>query len=123
MTTPRLSTRGSRYAPARAAASRAPRMTGDAASRVRRVTVAVNGLYYENSLIGLAHQLHKCPGILDVAVDPRAGTALITFDESRLSEDAVIRLISDCGYELGRRDVAHAEAGAMRAVGDTTRAD
>lgn len=95
-------TRGSRYTSPRSAPAPVP-------AQVRRVTVAVNGLHYEHSPVGLAHQLHGNPGIVDVAVDTRAGTALITFDETRLSEDAVIHLVSECGYELGRRDIASAK--------------
>lgn len=96
------STRDSRYA--------APL---DAPARLRRITIAVKGLYYEGSPIGLAHQLLANPGIVDVAVDTRAGIASITFDETPLSEDAVIHLISECGYELGQRDVAGVAAGAI----------
>ncbi len=96
------SARGSKYAAVRSAAPPVP-------GHMRRVTLAINGLYYEHSPIGLAYQLQGSTGIVDVFVDSRRGTASITFDESRLSEKAVEHLVSECGYELGRGE-AGAEA-------------
>ena len=98
------SARDSECAATRSTASREP-------ARTRRVTLAVNGLYYEHSRIGLAYQLHGSAGVLDVVVDSRAGTASITFDEHKLSEKAVEHLISECGYELDRRGPLGADGG------------
>ena len=83
----------------------------DAAVHARSVTLAISGLYYEHCEIGLAYQLDGSRGILDVVVDSREGTALITFDEHRLSEKEVEHLISECGYELDRRDRLGADGG------------
>ena len=66
------------------------------------VTLAVAGLYFEHSEIGLANQLRGMPGIIDVGIDTRAGTASITFDPRRWSEQAICRLIDACGYSLPR---------------------
>ena len=96
--------RGSGYSAMRSSASRVP-------VQARCVTLAINGLYYEHCEIGLAYQLHGSTGVVDVVVDPRAGTATITFDECRLSEKRVEQLVSECGYELGRRDRPDMEGG------------
>ena len=103
MDTRLASVRNSEFAAAHSTASRAP-------DHVRRVTLAVRGLYYEHCEIGLAYQLHGSAGIVDVVVDSRAGTAAITFDARRLSEKAVGRLVSECGYEVAGRAAAGTDA-------------
>lgn len=77
--------------------------------RVRRIVVAVDGLYFEHSEVGLANQLRGSTGIRDIVVDSRAGTVSITFDENVLSDRAVRRLINECGYELADDDPASAQ--------------
>ena len=68
----------------------------------------VEDLRYEHSMVGLRRQLHRCSGIQDVATDPGAGTATITFDADHWNAGDIERLITECGY------VCH------RAVGDGT---
>ena len=80
----------------------------DGPERVRRIEVAVDGLYFEHSEVGLANQLRGSSGIRDIVVDPRAGTVSITFDENALSGRAVRRLINECGYEVRGDDSASA---------------
>ena len=89
----------------------------------RRVTVPVYGLYYEHSNVGLARQLRGTAGIIDVVVDPQAGTATITFDGNLLTVRAVEYLINECGYELGSRDAADAHASGTRDAGRAARSD
>ena len=74
--------------------------------RVRRIEVAVDGLYFEHSEVGLANQLWGSTGIRDIVVNPRAGTVSIMFDENVLSDQAVRRLINECGYALRGDDPA-----------------
>lgn len=74
--------------------------------RVRRIEVAVDGLYFEHSEVGLANQLWGSTGIRDIVVNPRAGRVSITFDENVLSERGARRLITECGYALGADDRA-----------------
>ena len=81
----------------------------DGPERVRRIVVAVDGLYFEHSEVGLANQLRGSTGIRDIVVDSRAGTVAITFDENVLSDRAVRRLINECGYALGGDDRASEE--------------
>ena len=79
--------------------------------RVRRIVVDIDGLYFEHSQVGLANQLRGSTGIRDIVVDPRAGTVSIMFDENVLSDRAVRRLISECGYELADDDHAMPSGG------------
>ena len=82
--------------------------------RAQRVTLAVAGLYFEHSEIGLANQLRGMPGIIDVGIDTRAGTASITFDPGRWREKAICRLIDACGYSLAR-DMAVRDSSSVAA--------
>ena len=116
MDTRLASVRNSEFAAAHSTASRAP-------DHVRRVTLAVRGLYYEHCEIGLAYQLHGSAGIVDVVVDSRAGTAAISFDERRLSEKAVERLVSECAHEIVGRATAGADATDAREGGRSARAE
>jgi len=65
-----------------------------------RERIAVDGLQYENSAVGLAHQLRHCAGIISVDVDSSAGIAEIVYKRSRLTPDALRNLIVQCGYKL-----------------------
>lgn len=58
----------------------------------------VEDLRYEHSPVGLRHQLQRCPGIEEVATDPREGTTTITYDPARWDERNLERLIAECGY-------------------------
>jgi len=70
------------------------------AARLRGVTLDVRGLWFEHSDVGLAHQLGRYEGIADIVVDPRAGRATVRFDEGRLTEADVRRLVSGFGYDI-----------------------
>ena len=77
--------------------------------QIRRIEVAVDGLYFEHSEVGLANQLRGSTGIRDIVVDPRGGKVSITFDENVLSDGKVRHLITECGYALGGDDRASEE--------------
>ena len=58
----------------------------------------VEDLGYEHSVVGLRHQLQRCPGIHYVATDACEGTTTIIYDPVRWDERDLQRLISECGY-------------------------
>jgi copper chaperone CopZ len=58
----------------------------------------IDDLGYEHSVVGLRHQLQRCPGIQDVMTDPREGTATVTYDPRRWNQLDIEHLIAECGY-------------------------
>ena len=69
---------------------------------MQNTVVEVDGLFFEETPVGLARQLHTFGGIAHVAVDRRAGTVTVAYDESRLSAREVARMICECGYSCPR---------------------
>lgn len=65
-----------------------------------RELVAVDGIQYEQSDVGLGRQLRRCDGVVRVDVDARAGIADITYDESRISPRRLRDLIAQNGYSV-----------------------
>ena len=65
---------------------------------MRREIVAVDGMQYERSEVGLGRQLRRCAGVVRVDVDARAGIADITYDESHITPRRLRELIAQSGY-------------------------
>lgn len=62
----------------------------------------IEALLYEDSPVGLAHQLERRRGIESVRVDAVASTIAITFEENRMTRRGVGLLIAQCGYQCAR---------------------
>ena len=71
---------------------------------MRREIVAVDDMQYEHSDVGLERQLSRFPGVVRVDIDPRAGFADITYEESQVTSHRLHDLIAQCGYNLPRGD-------------------
>jgi hypothetical protein len=77
--------------------------------------IAVDGLQFESSAVGLARQLRRCPGIISVNVDSGLGVAEVVYEESGVSPGTLRHLIIQCGYSLPR-SVAAVPRGAAQAL-------
>ncbi len=49
---------------------------------------------------GLEASFRKMAGVEKVAVDYKAGQAVITFDPGKQSVDSISKFVADCGYEV-----------------------
>lgn len=72
---------------------------------MRREIVAVDGVHFERSEIGLGKQLSRCPGIVRVSVDAQAGLADILYDEARTTPTRLRELIAQYGYSVASTPV------------------
>lgn len=72
---------------------------------MRREIVAVDGVHFERSEIGLGKQLSRCPGIVRVSVDAQAGLADILYDESHTTPTRLRELIAQYGYSVASTPV------------------
>lgn len=79
---------------------------------MRRDIIAVDGLQYEDSPVGLARQLGRFPGVLQVDVEPESGIAEITYEEAYISSGQLHDLIEQCGYAVPRGDRLPAYVGS-----------
>lgn len=68
---------------------------------MRTITFYVQGLYFEQSDVGLSRQLDGERGIHSVRVDSCAGVVEIAYDDSEISPVRICRVIRDCGYLVG----------------------
>ncbi len=79
-----------------AAPSSAPATT----VKQKTIQVRIAGMTCAACARGLEASFRKMAGVDKVAVDFRAGQAVITFDPGKQSVDSISKFVADCGYEV-----------------------
>lgn len=77
----------------------------DPASDRRTVVLEVAGVHWASSGPVTEAVLGRRPGVLDVAANPVAQTATVTYDAGRTSVSALRNWIRDCGYHCAGQSV------------------
>jgi copper chaperone CopZ len=76
--------------------------TGAATNSTKHKTLQVRiaGMTCASCARGLEASFHKMSGIEKVAVDYKAGQAVITFDPTKQNADSLSKFVTDCGYQV-----------------------
>ncbi|WP_338758837.1 heavy metal translocating P-type ATPase [Nocardia vulneris] len=75
------------------------------ATRHRTVVLDVREVRWASQANVVTAVLRRRPGVLDVAANPAAHTATVTYDPARTSVPELARWIRDCGYHCAGRSV------------------
>lgn len=61
----------------------------------------VKGMHCHSCEILIKDCLEETPGVRSALVNQKTGTADVSFDQSKLSEDKLKQVIKECGFEVG----------------------
>lgn len=61
----------------------------------------VKGMHCHSCEILIKDCLEETPGVRSALVNQKTGTADVSFDQSKVSEDKLKQVIKECGFEVG----------------------
>jgi Cu2+-exporting ATPase len=72
---------------------------------VKKTTLEVSGLIAMLDFLAVEKRLTALPGVRQVAMNPGANTATITYDENQTKPATLVREIEECGFHCGGEQV------------------
>lgn len=65
---------------------------------MKMAVVKVNWLFYYADALAVEKHLTKHYGILNAKINPVSGIAIIGYDETKVNDDDIERIVIECGY-------------------------
>lgn len=84
----------------RLSASPAPQNGAQAKASQKTVQMRIAGMTCASCAKGLEASFRNMVGVVKVAVDYKAGQAVVTFDTNKQSAESLSKFVASCGYKV-----------------------